>query len=75
VDEVSAYPRVRIGRVPEVLEAAARRIIEKRIVMLPGDGKASTADCGSGYKRSAFQKGAAIDERSQCIHIVTERRD
>jgi hypothetical protein len=75
VDEVFAYPCLRIGRVPEVLEAAARKIIEERIVMVPGYGKASTANCGSGYTRRAFQKGAAIDERLQCIHISTGRND
>ena len=56
MDEVSAYPCLRIGRVPEVLEAAARKIIEERIVMVPGDGKASTADCGSSYTAAPSRK-------------------
>src|SRR5580704_16191509 len=75
MDEVFAYPCLTIGRVPEVLKAAARKIIEERIVMVPGDGKASTADCGSSDTTRAFQKGAAIDERLQCIHTSTERSD
>jgi hypothetical protein len=53
------------------VETAPRKIIEECIVMVPGDGKASTADCGSGYTRRTFQKCAAINERPQCSHIST----
>ena len=75
MDEVSAYPCVGIGCVPEVLETAPRKIIEEHIIMVHGGGKASMADCGSGYTRRALQKGPAIDEALHCIHISTKRSD
>jgi replication-associated recombination protein RarA len=57
------------------VKTAPRKIIKECIIMVPGDGKTSIADCGSGYTRRTFQKCAAIDESLQCIHTSTERSD
>jgi hypothetical protein len=68
VDKVSAYPCLRIGGVPEVLEAAARKVFKERVVIVPGDRKAPAANCRHGDTGRTFQKGAAIDERLGRTH-------
>jgi hypothetical protein len=63
---------LRIDRIPEVQKVAVREIMEKRIVIMAlGEGKTLSTSSRRSRADRAPQKGAAIDECLECVHVFS----